>query len=921
LGGFPLAAAEPPAVEPLQPVVAGIVEEHVMLPMRDGVRLSCYLTRPAEGGPWPVLYQQRYSDVSSEGARRHAATLALHGYAVCVQNFRGAQKSDGPFDGYRSLGWGERQDGFDTVAWLAKQPWSNGKVGTYGGSQAGYAQNFLAVTQPPALVCQYMTDTGLSLFHEGYRIGGATRPARLYQGMGLVAKQKNGRQWVESMLAHPTYDDYWAAEDCTKHFDKMNVPCFTVGSWFDFMNTGSVQSFIGRQHHGGANSRGKQEIVIGPWLHGGSKAGGAKIGDLTIPENAGFDLTAHMLQWFDRHLKGIDVRAKADPAVRYYVMGAIGESGAPGNEWRAATDFPPPADHASYYLHADGKLETIAPADAASRTTYRSDPAHPAPMPGRAYTAARDGRAFESHPDVRSFTTAELTEPTEWTGLVRAELFVSSTAPDSDFIVRVSDVYPDGRSIMLVESIKRARYRDGYDREVPLPAGKPVPVTIDVGWLSQIFNRGHRIRVSVSSTGADFYEPNPQTGEPATFDPPAKVLIAENAVYHEAAYASRIVAPVPRVVAESKPGAARVDELLNTIAQVGPQGTGSTAARIARDELARNGLEILPQLFLAMDTRNVVALNWYRTVYEEIVIREQASSSAAWPTAFLETYLNDRNRSGRARRLALSLIEKLDPNFLARWLPSQHGDPEFGFEAAELALAAGTAAQKAKDVELAKAEFHKAFVHARDSKQVSQAAAKLKSLGESPDVLRRLGLVVNWRKVATFDAPDRTGFAVVYEPEKQLTAMQTRQNPFTAAEWIEAKCVDGLGQLDLNDAFGVSQEKVGYVVAEIDVPREQAAEVRCGADDNCTVWLNGVKVFGREQWLNGTRFDRFIAPINLAAGRNVLLVKVCQGPHHRDPEVPNNWSLQLRLCDAGGQGIDFTPITAPTISNARPESK
>ena len=546
-----IVAAELIAIESLTPpVVPGIVEEHILLPMRDGVRLSCYLTRPAEGGPWPVLYQQRYSDVSSVGARRASAILAKHGYVVCVQNFRGAYRSEGPFDGYRSLGWGERQDGFDTVAWLAKQSWSNGKIGTYGGSQAGYAQNFLAVTQPPALVCQYMTDTGLSLFHEGYRIGGTSRPARLFAGMGVVDKKPgDGRRWVESMLAHPTYDDYWAQEDCTKHFDKMNVPCFTVGSWFDFMNAGSVQSFVGRQHHGGPNSRGKQQLIIGPWLHGGSKAGGSKIGDLVIPKNAGFDSTAHMLRWFDHYLKGVDNGVDRDSAVRYYAMGAIDEPDAPGNVWREASDFPPPADDASYFLQAEKQLATVMPTTSASRTTYTSDPANPARIPGRAYTAARDGRSYEAHADVRTFTTEPLTESVEWTGLVRAELFVSSTAPDADFIVRVSDVYPDGRSIVLVESIKQARYRAGYDREVPLPSDKPVKVKIDVGWLSQLFNRGHRIRVTIGSTGPEFYELNPQSGKPFTFDPTKEFVVAENAVYHEAEHASRILAPVPRASA------------------------------------------------------------------------------------------------------------------------------------------------------------------------------------------------------------------------------------------------------------------------------------------------------------------------------------------------------------------------------------
>ncbi len=361
---------------------------------------------------------------------------------------------------------------------------------------------------------------------------------------------------------------------------------------------------------------------------------------------------------------------------------------------------------------------------------------------------------------------------------------------------------------------------------------------------------------------------------------------------------------------------ARVQALLKTIAEVGPQGTGSPAARAARDELAQQGLEILPQLFLAMDTRNVVAANWYRTVYEEIVVREQASVASSWPTAFLENYLNEVHRSGRARRLALSLIERLDPAFRDRWLPTRLDDPEFGFEAVEIALAAGAAAQKTKNVEQAKVEYRKAFTAARDAKQVSAAATKLKSLGEAQNVYQHLGLVVDWRKIASFDAPDRTGFATVFDPETKLDVLLAKQNPFATAEWIDPKFVDAMGQLNLNDAFGTAREKVAYVFAEFDSPRDQAAQLRCGADDNCTVWLNGVRVFGREQWLNGTRFDRFIAPVTLAAGRNTFLVKVCQGPQHRDPEVQNLWSLQLRLCDEAGRGVEFTPI-APPAAEAR----
>ena len=165
-------------------------------------------------------------------------------------------------------------------------------------------------------------------------------------------------------------------------------------------------------------------------------------------------------------------------------------------------------------------------------------------MKGRNYPAATDGRAFEKHPDVRTFTTDVLREPLEWTGKVRADLYVSSSARDTDFIVRVSDVYPDGRSIMIIDSIRRARYRDSFEHPSLLEPGKIYNVTFDVGWLSMIFNRGHRVRVVVSSTAADFYEPNPNTGEPLTIEPPARTVTAKNAVYHNRRQGSRVIAPV-----------------------------------------------------------------------------------------------------------------------------------------------------------------------------------------------------------------------------------------------------------------------------------------------------------------------------------------------------------------------------------------
>lgn len=524
--------------------LGAVTERHEMIPMRDGTRLSAYCYLPPGDGPWPVLYEQRYTNLRSRGTRESMARRAAAGYVVVAENFRGSHLSEGTWVGYRALGWGDLQDGYDTVEWLAAQPWSNGKIGTFGSSQAGFAQNFLAVTQPPHLVCQYMIDTGLSLFHEGYRIGGATKPERFKTMDAICREPLDNRRLMDEWFQHPKYDKYWAAEDCTLHFAKMNVPCFTIGSWYDYMCVGSVESYLGRQHHGGPKSRGQQKLLIGPWLHGGAKDNHA--GDLTYPENATFALEAHMLRWFDHYLRGVDNGVEREPAIRYYTMGPVDENQAPGNEWRTADDWPVASTPTAYYLHSQtgGLLDQRAPKTEEPHTTFTADPLHPNSIPGTAFPGARDAQPFEKQAEVRTFTTEPLAKATEWTGKVRAELFVSSTAKDTDFIVRVSDVYPDGRSILIMDSIRRARYRNGFEREDLLTPGEVAKLTFDIGWLSQVFAPGHRIRVTVASTGAPFYEPNPNTGEPLTIEMPANFAVAKNAVYHGPERASRIVAPV-----------------------------------------------------------------------------------------------------------------------------------------------------------------------------------------------------------------------------------------------------------------------------------------------------------------------------------------------------------------------------------------
>ena len=523
--------------------LGGVREEHLMIPMRDGVRLSAYLYLPPGEGKWPVVFEQRYASVTGTSSRKNSADLARRGFAVAMVNFRGSQQSEGRYVGYRALAWGEQKDGYDVCEWLASQPWCTGKVGTFGSSQGGFAQNFLAVARPPHLVCQYMVDTGLSLFQEGYRIGGVTRPGRFADFGANCRNPADNEALLAEWDQHPNYDDYWRAEDCTLHFAKMDVPCFTIGSWYDFMVQGSVASFIGRQHQGGANSRGRQWLLLGPWLHGRLNKG-SKVGDLVYPENATWPEVEHMVRWFDHWLKGVDNGIEKEPAVRYYVMGAVGEPGAPGNAWRTAADWPPPPQLGSLYLQPKGRLEEKAPTAAESSTRYESDPAQPMQIAGRSFPGAKDARDFEAQKEVRTWTTEPLKQAVEWNGEVRAEVWLSSTAKDTDLILRITDVYPDGRSILVMDYPMRARYRSGWDKQALLTPGEPTRLEWHIGWTSLIFAPGHRIRVTIASTGAPLYEPNSQTGGPQTRDWLKDARSATNTIWHDAARPSRLIVPL-----------------------------------------------------------------------------------------------------------------------------------------------------------------------------------------------------------------------------------------------------------------------------------------------------------------------------------------------------------------------------------------
>jgi len=365
-----------------------------------------------------------------------------------------------------------------------------------------------------------------------------------------------------------------------------------------------------------------------------------------------------------------------------------------------------------------------------------------------------------------------------------------------------------------------------------------------------------------------------------------------------------------------------IDDQLRIIAASGPNGAGAEAAKQAAAELAKEDVKILPRLLQAMDTDNFVAANWLRTIFETIVRREAQKPQPQFPIDSLKGFIRDQKHQGRSRRLVLRLLERLEPGFREPFLAAALDDPEFRHDAIGIALTQGDEFKQEEKLEQAAEKYEAAFNSARESGQIQEAASRLKSIGREVSIIDHMGFVIDWFLVGPFDAPDRTGFDLSFPPEEavDLKAVYSGQGG-TEISWKRYRTDDKLGLLNLVQAITPATEAVGYAYTELISPTEQDAEIRCGADDNLTVWLNGEKVLARRQWLNGTRLDRFTAPVRLKKGKNRLLVKICQGPQHKNPAVPNNWSMQLRICDAEGAAVGVQSALPPMESNNSSEPK
>jgi len=571
----PLLAAEHFAVK---------AERDVPAKMRDGVTLRADIYRPDADGKFPVLLQRTPYNKSG-WSMNFAYLAAARGYVVVIQDVRGRYTSEG--DWYTFVH--EAEDGYDTVEWAAALPYSDGKVGMFGGSYVGATQMLAATAHPPHLagICPVVT---ASNYHDGWTYQGGALEQWFDESWtsGLaqdtlnrsVQKASNARLGEDALplntfplfnlavpgvvnastlslapyfldwLAHPSYDDYWKRLDNEKHYPDIRVPALHIAAWYDIFLGGSLRNYGGLKANAATEEARKgQRLFV---TIGGHAGGGRKIGDLDFgPEAAKYDEGEATLRWYDFLFKGVQNEFASGKPVTIFVMGL--------NQWRQEDDWPlARAKTTKYFLHSqgaanssrgNGSLSTSAPAsEPADKFTY--DPAKPVPTIGgplccdstHLAPGPKDQRTLEERDDILVYSTPSLDHDLEVTGPVRLEFFASSSAVDTDFTAKLVDAYPDGSAINIAEGILRAKYRDSQETSTQLAPGKVYSLAIDLWATSNVFRAGHRIRLEISSSNFPRFDRNLNTGESAATS--AKWANATNTILHDAAHPSALLLPV-----------------------------------------------------------------------------------------------------------------------------------------------------------------------------------------------------------------------------------------------------------------------------------------------------------------------------------------------------------------------------------------
>lgn len=509
----------------------------LQIPMRDGLKLSTDLYLPHKDAKnLPCILLRLPGGRNAEPWKSYSA-LCAYGYVVAIQDTRSSIDLEGKTLPYLSDGWWKHKDGYDTVEWLAKSEYTNGKIGTLGFSAAGLTQVLMAPTAPPSLKCQYIGTAPGSLYHHAIFPGGQLLKNQVEGWLGLYAKDQGV---LAQVCNQPFYNSFWEYLDAVKMASSVKTPGFHYGGWYDTFLQGTLDGFASRQNNGDVGARDTQKLVIGPWTHYYPLS--KKLGDFEVPcmgYTPPFDMQPN--RWFDYYLKDIQNGINDVPAVSYYVMGPFDGEASSGNVWKSSNVWPIPSTKTAFYLSQDKKISKTSPLDNTS-LTYKYDPDMPTPTLGGSNlfleSGPKDQRCIEEGSDVITFTTDVLPEDLEITGHVKAKLFIASDSQDTDIVVRLTDVYPDGRSILILDGI----YRTGFHHLEPFDSTKPKEIEVDLWSTSLVFAKGHKIRVSICSSNYPKYEKNLNVGLTGANTGLCKV--ATNTIYFGKDYPSQLILPV-----------------------------------------------------------------------------------------------------------------------------------------------------------------------------------------------------------------------------------------------------------------------------------------------------------------------------------------------------------------------------------------
>jgi putative CocE/NonD family hydrolase len=560
------------------------VIRNVEAKMRDGVTLRADVYRPTAEGRYPVLLVRTPYD--KQGISEFGHRGAARGYVVIAQDVRGRFESEGEWYTFKY----ESQDGYDTVEWAAALPYSNGKVGMFGGSYVGATQFLAAIARPPHLagICPTVT---ASNYHDGWTYQGGAfeqwfneswttglaentmrrRAERNADALGgtkvlplisypvLEPPSAEGlAPYFKDWLAHPNFDEYWKQLSIEDHYAEIQVPVFSMGAWYDIFLGGTLKNYVRLKTEAGTEAaRRGQRLAVSVGGHAGESSSG-KVGAVEFGNKLPADEDEAMLRWYDWLLKGETNGVEREKPVKIFVMGK--------NEWREEDDWPlARAKNTKYYLHSAGaangiaasgpgqagrgSLTTVAPAEE-KPDQYVYDPSDAAPTIGGPLCCRtlptgigpEDQRPAEARGDVLVYTTPAFAKDTEVTGAVSLDLYVSSSAVDTDFTGMLVDVWPNGFAQNLTSGILRLRYRNSQEKPELANPGETYHIAVDLWATSNVFLAGHKLRLEVSSSNFPRFDRNLNTGEEQARG--TRMVKATNVIYHDKLRPSALVVPI-----------------------------------------------------------------------------------------------------------------------------------------------------------------------------------------------------------------------------------------------------------------------------------------------------------------------------------------------------------------------------------------